>query len=532
MILMVVFSKHGFFQHPVRPPGWKPGDTAAKDGCRYGGSHCSSPAARILLLQNEKSCHDWDMSLPVISIAQMREWERATWETGQTEAEVIPRVAGKIAQRALQLKRSGDAILILAGKGHNGDDARATREFLTDRRVETLDVIAPESKLPELERALSQKPALVIDGLFGIGLNRPLADDWKKIIKTVNQSGIPVLAVDVPSGLNAGTGEPASPGVAVEAAVTLTIGAPKTGLLAPNAWPFVGRLEVADDVGLIPCPHTSELNWTLPEDFQNFPARRSVAGHKGTFGHLGIIAGSFGFHGAAILAARAALRAQPGLITLFTQESVYHVVATQLQAAMVNLWTPDLKLPDTVSAVLVGPGLAAPGLFDAMSHIMRRLWRDSPLPIIVDASTLDWLPMGPSAKNVIRIVTPHPGEAARMLSTTKQQVQLNRPKAAREISRRYGNCWVVLKGHQTLVGRNDGEIFVNPSGNPHLAQGGSGDVLAGYLAGLFAQRPLPEDAGKLIRFAVWQHGAAADALQASRANWVVADLVDDLGNAR
>ena len=247
---------------------------------------------------------------------------------------------------------------------------------------------------------------------------------------------------------------------------------------------------------------------------------------------MGIIAGSFGFHGAAVLAARGAQRAQPGLITLFTQESVYHVVAAQLQAAMVNLWTPDLKLPDTTSAVLMGPGLAAPGLADAMSHTTRRIWRDSLLPVVVDASTLDWLPMGPSAKNAVRVVTPHPGEAARLMNTTKQQVQANRPQAVREISRRYGNCWVVLKGHQTLVGRNEGEIFVNPSGNPHLAQGGSGDVLAGYIAGLLAQRPLQADIGKLIRFAVWQHGAAADALQASRANWVIADLVDGLGNAR
>jgi NAD(P)H-hydrate epimerase len=373
---------------------------------------------------------------------------------------------------------------------------------------------------------------LIIDGLFGIGLNRPLADDWKKIIETVNRSGIPILAVDVPSGLNADTGEPTTPGAAIEAAVTLTIGAPKAGLLAQNAWAFVGRLEVADDVGLTPCPHASELNWTLPEDFRNFPPRRFVAGHKGMFGHLGIIAGSLGFHGAAVLVARAAQRAQPGLITLFTQESVYYPVAAQLQAVMVNLWTPDLKLPDTASAVLIGPGLAAPGLADAMSMSTRKIWRDSLLPVVVDASTLDWLPMGPSAKNAIRVLTPHPGEAARLLNLSKQQVQANRPQAVREISRRFGNCWVVLKGHQTLVGRSEGEIFVNPSGNPHLAQGGSGDVLAGYLAGLLAQRPLQADVGKLIRYAVWQHGAAADKLQAGRANWVIEDLIGELGNAR
>jgi ADP-dependent NAD(P)H-hydrate dehydratase / NAD(P)H-hydrate epimerase len=472
------------------------------------------------------------MSLPVISIAQMREWEQATWATGQTEADVIRRVGEKIARRTLQLTQPDDVILILAGKGHNGDDARAAREYLTGRRVETLDITTPETVLAALMRALVQKPALIVDGLFGIGLDRPLSEDWKKIILVVNQSGIPVLAVDVPSGLNADTGEPTTPGAAIEAAITLTIGAPKTGLLAHQAWPFVGRLEVVGDVGLAPCPHLSELNWTQPADFENYPPRRPAAGHKGTFGHLGIIAGSLGYHGAAVLAARGAQRAQPGLITLYTQESVYHTVAAQLQAPMVNLWTPDLKLPEAISAILMGPGLAAPGAADVMSQFTRRLWRDSLLPMVVDASTLDWLPMGPLAKNAVRIITPHPGEAARLLNAPQPQIQSNRSQAVREISRRFGNCWVVLKGHQTLVGRNGGEIYVNPTGNPHLAQGGSGDVLAGYVAGLLAQRPLQADVGKLVRYAVWQHGAVADALAAKRANWVIEDLLADLGNAR
>jgi len=472
------------------------------------------------------------MSLPVISIAQMRQWEQATWAGGQTEAEVIRRVGAKIAHRALQLSRSDDAILILAGKGHNGADACAAQEYLTGRRVARLEIPAPETSLPELERALRQKPALIIDGLFGIGLDRPLTDDWKKIILAINGSKIPVLAVDVPSGLNADTGEPVTPGLAIEAALTVTVGAPKTGLLAQSAWPFVGRLEVANDVGLVGGPAPGNLHWTMADDFQDFPPRRAAAGHKGAFGHLGIVAGSFGYHGAAVLAARAAQRAQPGLITLFTHEPVYHVTAAQLQSVMVNLWTPDLRLPETTNAVLVGPGLAAPGLFDVMSHFTRRLWRDSLIPVIVDASTLDWLPLGATARNAIRVVTPHPGEAARLLNTTKQQVQLNRPQAVREISRRYGNCWVVLKGHQTLVGRSEGDIFVNSSGNPHLAQGGSGDLLAGYLAGCLAQPSLLDDVGRLIRFGVWQHGAAADQLQAARMNWVVEDLVGELGNAR
>jgi len=135
-------------------------------------------------------------------------------------------------------------------------------------KLKRLDLVAPESDLPRLEAALQEKPALIIDGLFGIGLNRPLDEAWQKIISAVNAARIPVLAVDVPSGLNADTGE--TFGACIQAAVTLTVGAPKIGMLAEAAWPFVGRLEVADDVGLIPCPLPSELNWTLPQDFSNF----------------------------------------------------------------------------------------------------------------------------------------------------------------------------------------------------------------------------------------------------------------------
>ena len=471
------------------------------------------------------------MPVPVISIAQMREWENAAWAAGQTEAEVIRRVGKKIARRARKLTRSNDAILILAGKGHNGDDAVAAREVLDSRRVELLAVNDPLADLPKLEQALRQKPALIIDGLFGIGLNRALDGGWKQFIAAVNKSKIPVLAVDVPSGLNAETGE--SFGAAIEAAVTLTVGAPKTGMLAQAAWPFVGRLEVAADVGLIPCPHAGELNWTLPDDFENFPPRRAVAGHKGSFGHLAIVAGSLGYHGAAVLATRAAQRAQPGLVTLFTQENIFHAVAAQLQSAMVKLWTPEVKLLEAASGVLIGPGLAALDVTDQMKAIIRRFWRDWQLPVVMDASALDWLAAQQTvARNTIRVLTPHPGEAARMLNMTVAQVQADRPRALRELSHRFGNCWVVLKGHQTLIGRAEGKIFVNPSGNPHLAQGGSGDALAGFIAGLLAQPALQADVEKTIRYAVCQHGTAADELQAGCANWVVEDLLNKLGNAR
>lgn len=468
------------------------------------------------------------MPVPVISIAQMRQWENATWAAGQTEAEVIRRVGVCVAEIARKLTRSGDLILLLAGKGHNGDDARAAREHLADRRVELLDVTSPDAQLPVLEIVLSQNPALVVDGLFGIGLNRPLDGSWSAFLNRLNQSRVRVLAVDVPSGLNADTGEPQ--GAAVEASLTLTIGAPKHGLLRPAAWPFVGRLEVAHDVGLIPCPLTSELQWTLPGDFADFPPQRPVAAHKGSFGHLGIVAGSLGYHGAAVLAAHAAQRAQPGLITLFPHETVYHVIASQLQAVMVSPWQPATKLPGDFSAILIGPGLAARDLPDEMAMMTRHVWRDALVPVIVDASALDWLPLGSVPKNALRVLTPHPGEAARLLKSTVPQVQADRPRALREISHRFGNCWVVLKGHQTLIGRNGGEIFANSSGNPHLAQGGSGDVLAGFIAGLLAQPPLQTAPDQALRYAVWQHGAAADNLQANRANWIVEDTLTELGN--
>jgi NAD(P)H-hydrate epimerase len=475
------------------------------------------------------------MPIPVISVAQMREWERATWATGQTETEVIRRVGQHIARRIGKLTRPGDAILFLVGKGHNGDDAYAVAKELDDRRADVLEVFQPENDLPPLKIKLRKKPALIVDGMFGIGLNRPLSEAWEKIIAAVNASQIPVLAVDVPTGLNANTGE--TFGAAIEAAVTITVGAPKKGMLAAAAWPFIGRLEVANDVGLIPCPHQSELNWTLPGDFENFPPARPAAGHKGSFGHALIIAGSLGFHGAAVLTTRGAQRAQAGLVTVLTQANVFLPVAAQLQSAMVNLWKPGTPFPTGTSALLAGPGLAAPHWPAELRPVVRRWWmrhwwRELDFPFIVDASALDQLAAAAFPKKFTRVLTPHPGEAARLLNSTPQKVQAQRTKALREISRKYSGAWVVLKGHQTLIGRSEGEIFVNPSGNPQLAQGGSGDLLSGFITGLLAQPALQADVGKTLRYAVWQHGAAADKLSATRANWTIEDLAAEIGNAR
>ena len=470
------------------------------------------------------------MSIPVVSIAQMREWEQASWAAGKSEAEVIRQVGRILAREALRLTKPNGTILILAGEGHNGDDARCAREHLPERQVELLDVRHAETDAPKIEALLRSRPALVIDGLFGIGLNRSLDDAWIKLIELINDSKLPVLAVDVPSGLNADSGEPQ--GAAIKAAATLTIGAPKIGLVEHHATDYVGQLIVAHDIGLVDCAHDSHLNWTLPEDFRDFPPRRPVEGHKGTFGHLAILAGSRGYHGAAVLAARGAQRAQPGLITLFPQENVYVPVASQLQSTMVHPWSPETKLPGKFSAVLIGPGLASSDVSEELKDTVRRVWREADVPVIVDASALNWLPTAPGPKDSVRVITPHPGEAARLLNISAADVQDDRLSAIREISRQFENIWVVLKGHQTMVGRCDDPIFINCSGNPFLGQGGSGDTLSGFLAGLLAQPALQEDPALTIRYAVWQHGAAADLLTRTQSNWIVEDLIETLGSVR
>ena len=457
----------------------------------------------------------------------MRDWERATWQSGQTEPEVIRRVGQQVAQWALRLTRPGEAIAIAAGKGNNGADARAAAAHLADRHVQVLDLSAPT--LHQLEQTLNDRPALLIDGLFGIGLHGPLGDDWLEVVRRINQSGVRVLAVDVPSGLNADTGEPMPE--AIRASVTLAVGAPKEGLLHVPAWPYVGRLEITGDIGLGPPPAPGELAWTLAEDFSGFPPRREEATHKGTFGHLGILAGSMGYHGAAVLAARGAQRARPGLITVLTTQNAYYSVAAQCQSVMVRPWTPEQQFGDEFSALVIGPGLAGNDVPEGLQAVLRRLWRDARFPILIDASGLGMLGPEPTPKHALRVITPHPGEAGRLLKANPLQIQATRLQSLRALSQRFGNPWVVLKGHQTLVGHQDGTVYVNSSGGPHLAQGGSGDLLAGYLGGLLAQPALQADPLLAIRYAVWQHGAAADDLEARRPNWILEELANDLGLA-
>jgi len=470
--------------------------------------------------------------IPVISVEQMRQWEKASWEAGKSEQEVIEQVGSILAQRIRELTRPRDSVWIIAGKGHNGDDARAAQSHLAGRCVELTNIDEPRRGLTEFSQRLQRlgrtRVRWIVDALFGIGLNRPLDEDWRKLIDAINGCGIPILAVDVPSGLNADTGQ--TEGAAIKAAVTLTFGAPKRGMLEAPA--FTGRLEVAPEIGLVPCPFEAELNWAWPGEFAGLPPRRESTGNKGDYGHVAIVAGSLGYHGAAVLTAHGAMRAQPGLVSVYPQPEVYMPVAAQLQAAMVHPWQAGTALTKKCSCILFGPGLAAENLPDALTKELRALWHSWPMAMVVDASALDWLEPGPAPAGAIRVITPHPGEAGRLLRCSAEEVQAGRVAALRALSNRFGNCWVVLKGHQTLVGRAAGDIFVNSSGNPHLAQGGSGDLLGGYLAGLLAQPDWRKDPLLAVRYGVWQHGAAADHLAETQLNWNIDDLTQWLGRIR
>ena len=470
------------------------------------------------------------MSLPVITVEQMRRWEATSWKAGKSEAEVIAQVGSIISKRALELTQLNDKILLIAGKGHNGDDVRAMINNLPDRDVTLIEVIDPRNSLEKLLINLSAKPQLVIDGLFGIGINRVLDKDWINLISEINALQLRVLSVDIPSGIDATTGN--VQGAAIRANETLTLGAPKIGLLKSASTNYVGRLRVAPKIGLFNLNETSNLQLNEAEDFYNFPPPRSVNGHKGTFGHVGIIGGSLGYHGAAVLAARAASRSQPGLVTLMTPEEVFVPVASQLQSVMVHPLTPNNIEFKLATALLIGPGMAAEGLNKDIKEKTDQIWHDSPMPILVDASALGWITTGEITSKSIRVITPHPGEAARLLECTATDIQADREKALQALSAKFGDCWVVLKGRHTLVGQSKGTVFVNPTGNPSLGQGGSGDLLAGYLAGLLAQPLLQENVVKTLSYGIWQHGAAADKLNDSKLNWTIEDLSQQIGSTK
>ena len=459
----------------------------------------------------------FQMSIPVLSVAAMRDWEERSWSEGIDPWDVIAQVGKKLAARYLSSSQAGDSLLLLAGPGHNGDDVRAMVPWLFQRRVELLSVNGKPEDLIRLETHLAQGPDAVIEGLFGIGLNRPLEGVWASIVEVLNRFSGPVISVDVPSGL-ASTGDGII-GPVVQARETWTIGALKETLLKTHAGAVTGRLVLLKDVGLNALePRLSELHAYDPHDAVGFPPPRPAHAHKGSQGWVGILGGGAGYHGAAVLAARGAASAQPGLIRLWVPPSVYDPVASRLEHVMVESWAGEDSLPGKLTCLVAGPGMASKEWTQETFDTLADAWLNRPIAMVVDASALDRLPAGKTVE-APRVITPHPGEAARMLSCTVAEVEADRLQALRALSDRYGGSLVVLKGHHTLVGQAQGRVTVHLSGNPYLAQGGAGDVLAGWLGGLLAQPALQTDVLRTLCYGVWRHGAAADTLEQEVSGW-------------
>ncbi len=496
------------------------------------------------------------ITLPILTTEQMRQWEEDSWKEGISQPDVIRTVGNKVAdcllqtiydhaknrysslendpkelEKGIEQVMQTQQILVLAGPGHNGDDARVAANFLRGKvkEVQVLEVKDPKKALKTFKKLVADRknffepmttssrfcPTFIVDGMFGIGLNRPLSQDYVDLINAVNDCGIPIFAVDVPSGLNEeGMPWPA----AVKAQYTLTVGTLKRCLMCGDASKYVGQIGVIEDIGLIPDIPASDFEWIkLVSAAEVIDLKRPLDCHKGDFGHTLILAGSLGYHGAAVLAAKAAAAAKPGLITVCTMPETYIPVASHLVTQMVHPWSPEWQMPKGITSILVGPGLAAPGIPQVFWDWVRELWRSFPGNMIADASALDQIPEGETAG--VRVITPHPGEAARCLNITAKEVQSDRPGALRKLSEKFGNAYVVLKGYQTLIGTTKGKVYLNHTGNPSMAQGGTGDVLAGFLSGLFAYDRIgeePIDNIERICYAVYSHGRAADDVESEK----------------
>ncbi len=391
-------------------------------------------------------------------------------------------------------------ILVLAGPGNNGGDAKIAARILEEKFFR-VTLVKRADEIP-----VSRNWGLVIDGLFGIGLARPVEGDYATLVKYANQQRCPVLALDVPSGIQSDTGRVM--GAAVRATHTITFIALKPGLLTLDGPDYAGKVSVAD-LDLPVRELLAPSAWIAgPQLFRSVLKRRPLNFHKGLAGSLGVLGGAAGMTGAALLAGRAALKLGAGRVYVgFLDESFSSPDAA----------APELMLRHAgdvlgldLDAALVGPGL---GTSEHAATLLGAVLA-SDLPCVLDADALNLLSRNKdfegtcARRSAETLLTPHPAEAARLLGSSVAQVQSDRLTAAREISRRY-NAHTVLKGNGSLLVARDGHWFVNTSGNPGMASAGMGDVLAGFLGALLAQRYTGETA---LVLGTHLHGAAADSL--------------------
>jgi NAD(P)H-hydrate epimerase len=491
--------------------------------------------------------------LSVLTAAQMREADRRTIEGGVPGATLMDQAGAAVARVVRERYPAPRRIAVLCGKGNNGGDGFAAARHLRDRQPEVFLVGRREDVMGDaglhLERmeaaglALVEVPdeaawrearaqvghaGLVIDALFGTGLREGARGLVGRVIEEVARwVTAPIVAVDIASGLSSDAGE--VPGPALRADVTVTFAAPKHGHVLPPACDRTGELIVAD-IGIAVEP--TSLGLIQPSDAARaYPPRRPDA-HKGDFGHVLAVAGSAGKSGAAVLCGTAALRAGAGLVTVATPAEVQPVVAAARAELMTEPLPADrlarsLEIASRADAVVLGPGLG-PGA----ASLARGLAEGVAGPLVIDADGLNALV--PAAAHAWRgarptVLTPHPGEMGRLLGRTTAEVQADRLAAARALAEATGAV-VVLKGQRTVVARPDGFAAVNPTGNPGLAKGGTGDVLAGIVGALLARGC---DAWTAAVAAVFVHGRAGD-LAAARTGveaLLAGDVVDALGEA-
>ena len=440
------------------------------------------------------------MNSPLLRCSELRAIEKR-------HADVVPslmeRAGHAAAEHVQQLLRGSLApVLVFAGPGNNGGDALVMARVLEQLGFAVV-VAGPGGAVPRGDYGL------VVDGLFGIGLTRPIDGPYADLIGRINAFCGPVLALDVPSGLDGDTGRVL--GLAVRATHTLSFIGGKPGLYTLDGPDHCGAVSVVD-LGL-PLNDFPGALLTV-EDFRDCLLPRPRNSHKGSYGSLAVIGGAHGMTGAALLAARAGLKLGAG-----------RVFVGLLQALAVDPLQPELMLrsPDDALAqatvAVVGPGL---GASDAAVELLRRTLSPKPgadLPLLLDADALNLLAAHPvlaagiARRSAATVITPHPAEAARLLATTTEAVQADRVGAALQLAQRF-KAHVALKGCGTVIAHPDGHWRINANGNPGLASGGTGDVLSGFIGALLAQG-WPADAA--LSGAVHLHGAAADALVASGA---------------
>ncbi|MEA2488889.1 MAG: ADP-dependent NAD(P)H-hydrate dehydratase / NAD(P)H-hydrate epimerase [Acidobacteriota bacterium] len=474
--------------------------------------------------------------MKILNAEQMRNIDRRTTERFGVPSIVLMENAAIAVVEAIGAHfPDADRVAIFCGTGANGGDGFAVARHLENRGIvpvlivvgdrasirgdaETNRVICERLGIPlyevreadDIETALAHAADadLLVDAIFGTGLNRAPEGMHEELIRGIAELRIPVLAIDLPSGANASSPEPFEP--CIQAEVTVTFAAPKVCHVFEPAATYCGEVIVADiSIPEIAVDEESvSLALITPKDVQPHVAPRLPATHKGTYGHVAVIAGSPGRSGAAVLAARGAIRAGAGLVTVMTDPDT----AQLIHAASIESMTYSGTALDTFlankTAALIGPGLAD----DERSYRNVRALVDTiELPLVIDASALNAFAGQPQALNprgLPRVITPHPGELARILGTDTHTINADRIGAARAAARAT-NCVVVLKGHQTLVAELDDHVWVNPTGNPGMASGGMGDVLSGILAAFLARDTDPLDAACA---AVYLHGLAGDLL--------------------